>query len=170
MVQGTSSSVGKSTLVAGLCRLFARRGIRVAPFKAQNMSNNSAVCPDGGEIGRAQAAQAEACGLSPHPDMNPILLKPTGTFGSQVVLHGRPWQNLKAAEYYQHFDFLLEQVLSSYHRLAAKHDFIVIEGAGSVTELNLKHGDFLNLGLASRFGAPSFLLPTSIAAVCLHLS
>jgi adenosylcobyric acid synthase len=103
-------------------------------------------------------AQAEACGLDPHPDMNPILLKPTGSFGSQVVLNGKPWRNLKAAEYYTHFDFLLENVLASYSRLAAKYDTIVIEGAGSVTELNLKRRDLVNLGLASRLEAPAILV------------
>src|SRR4029453_7334549 len=115
-VGGTGSHVGKSWVTTALCRYLYRMGHRVAPFKAQNMSNNSAVCPDGGEIGRAQAAQAEACGIAPHTDMNPILLKPTGTFGSQVVLNGHPWRNLKAAEYYQHFDFLFEQVLEAYAR------------------------------------------------------
>jgi adenosylcobyric acid synthase len=133
-------------------------GHRVAPFKAQNMSNNSMVCAGGGEIGRAQAAQAEACGLEPATDMNPILLKPTGQLGSQVVLNGRPWRNLKASEYYEYFDFLLEQVLKSYARLAANYDYIVIEGAGSVTELNLRHRDLVNLGLASRLHAPAMLV------------
>ena len=157
-VGGTGSHVGKSWVVTALCRHLKRMGHRVAPFKAQNMSNNSMVCPDGAEIGRAQAAQAEACDLDPHRDMNPILLKPTGTLGSQVILHGRPWRNLKAAEYYEHFDFLLDQVLASYRRLALGHDYVVIEGAGSVTELNLKHRDLVNLGLASRLQAPSILV------------
>lgn len=116
------------------------------------------VCAGGGEIGRAQAAQAEACGLEPVTDMNPVLLKPTGHYGSQVVLNGRPWRNLKASEYYEHFNFLLEQVLESYARLAAKYEYIVIEGAGSVTELNLKHRDLVNLGLACRVHAPAILV------------
>src|SRR5436190_23116459 len=98
------------------------------------MSNNSMVCYGGGESGRAQAAQAEACGLEPETDMNPILLKPTGDFGSQVVLNGKPWRTLKAVDYYEHFDFLLERVLESYHRLAERFDYVVIEGAGSLTE------------------------------------
>jgi adenosylcobyric acid synthase len=157
-VGGTGSHVGKSWVATALCRYLFRMGHRVAPFKAQNMSNNSMVCSEGGEIGRAQAAQAEACGLEPHPDMNPILLKPTGTFGSQVVLNGRPWRNLKAAEYYTHFDFLLENVVASYSRLAANYDTIVIEGAGSVSELNLKNRDLVNLGLASRLNAPVILV------------
>jgi adenosylcobyric acid synthase len=122
------------------------------------MSNNSAVCPDGGEIGRAQAAQAEACGLEPHTDMNPILLKPTGSLGSQVVLNGRVWKNLTAREYYGHFDALLQEVLASYARLSERYEFIVIEGAGSITELNLKHHDLVNLGLAQRLQARSILV------------
>jgi len=130
----------------------------VAPFKAQNMSNNSAVCPDGGEIGRAQAAQAEACGIPPHTDMNPILLKPTGTFGSQVVLNGKPWKTLSAQDYYKHFDFFLESVLDSYARLSETYDFVIIEGAGSITELNLKDFDLVNLGLAARLHAPCILV------------
>src|SRR5262245_30753833 len=116
-IGGTGSHAGKSWVATALCRYLYRMGDRVAPFKAQNMSNNSMVCEAGGEIGRAQAAQAEACGLLPHPDMNPILLKPTGALGSQVVLNGLPWRNLQAAEYYQHFDFLLDRVLASYSRL-----------------------------------------------------
>ena len=157
-VGGTASHVGKSWVTTALCRYLYRMGFRVVPFKAQNMSNNSMVCEGRGEIGRAQAAQAQACGLSPHLDMNPILLKPTGSLGSQVVLNGRPWRNLKAAEYDNHFDFLLEQVLRSYARLAAHYDYVVIEGAGSVTELNLKHHDLVNFGLASHLDAPSILV------------
>src|SRR6266850_1717324 len=157
-IGGTGSHVGKSWVATALCRYLYRMGHRVAPFKAQNMSNNSMACAGGGEIGRAQAAQAEACGLQPHPDMNPILLKPTGSLGSQVVLNGKPWRNLRAAEYYDHFDFLLENTLASYSRLAAKYDMIVIEGAGSVSELNLKHRDLVNLGLASRLRAPAILV------------
>ena len=145
-------------MATALCRYLHRMGFHVASFKAQNMSNNSMACPGGGEIGRSQAAQAEACGLEPHPDMNPILLKPTGTLGSQVVLNGRPWRNLKAPEYGNHFDYLLEQVLESYSRLAAGYDYVVIEGAGSVAELNLKHHDLVNLGLAGRLDAPSILV------------
>jgi adenosylcobyric acid synthase len=157
-IGGTGSHAGKSWVATALCRYLLRMGHRVAPFKAQNMSNNSMVCADGGEIGRAQAAQAEACRLAPITDMNPILLKPTGTLGSQVVLDGRPWRNLKAAEYYEHFDFLLQHVLDAYARLSAHFDYIVIEGAGSLTELNLKHRDLVNLGLARRVQAPSILV------------
>ena len=157
-VGGTASHVGKSWVVTALCRYLYRMGFRVAPFKAQNMSNNSMACSGGGEIGRAQTAQAEACGLEPHPDMNPILLKPTGSLGSQVVLNGRPWRNLKAPEYGNHFDYLLEQVLESYSRLASGYDYVVIEGAGSVAELNLNHYDLVNLGLARRVDAASILV------------
>lgn len=157
-IGGTGSHVGKSWVATALCRYLYRMGYKVAPFKAQNMSNNSAVCDGGGEIGRAQAAQAEACGLAPHTDMNPILLKPTGALGSQVVLNGFPWRNLKAADYYEHYDFLLDRVLSAYFRLASKNDFVIIEGAGSVTELNLKHADLVNLSLAAGVGAPCILV------------
>jgi adenosylcobyric acid synthase len=157
-IGGTGSHAGKSWVATALCRYLYRKGYRVAPFKAQNMSNNSMVCADGGEIGRAQVAQAEACGLPPTTDMNPILLKPTGDLGSQVVLNGRPWKNLKAAEYYEHFELLLKHVLEAYVRLAADYDYVVIEGAGSVTELNLKQRDLVNLGLARRLNAPTMLV------------
>ena len=135
-----------------------RRGIRVAPFKAQNMSNNSAPLSGGGEIGRAQAVQAEACGVDPASDMNPILLKPTSDSGCQVVVNGKVWRNLSASAYYQHFDELLEQVLAAYDRLASQYEYIVIEGAGSVAELNLKSRDLVNFGLAARLGAPALLV------------
>jgi adenosylcobyric acid synthase len=157
-IGGTGSHVGKSWVATAVCRYLRRMGLRVAPFKAQNMSNNSMVCPGGGEIGRAQVAQAEACGLPPHVDMNPILLKPTGNLGSQVVLNGYPWKNLSAREYYKQFDFLREAVTQSYERLASIHDYIVIEGAGSITELNLKQCDLVNLGLAVRIKAPCILV------------
>src|SRR4051812_31386509 len=157
-IGGTDSHVGKSWVATAVCRYLRRMGLRVAPFKAQNMSNNSMVCPGGGEIGRAQAAQAEACGLLPHIDMNPILLKPTGNLGSQVVLNGYPWKNLSAREYYEHFDFLRDVVSESYERLASNYDYIIVEGAGSITELNLKHCDVVNLGLAVRIKAPCILV------------
>jgi adenosylcobyric acid synthase len=157
-IGGTGSHVGKSWVTAALCRYLYRMGHRVAPFKAQNMSNNSAVCPDGAEIGRAQAAQAEACGLAPHVDMNPILLKPTGSFGSQVVLNGAPWKTLTPRDYYTNFDFLLGNVLDAYVRLSANYDYVVVEGAGSITELNLKKHDLVNLGLARRIQAPCILV------------
>lgn len=157
-VGGTASHVGKSWTVTAICRYLRNRGLRVAPFKAQNMSNNSYPAIDGGEIGRAQVAQAYACGLEPVTDMNPILLKPHSNTGSQVVLNGRVWQDLSAGAYYEHFDFLLNRALESYWRLAAKYDFIVIEGAGSVAEVNLRRRDLVNYGFALRVGAPALLV------------
>ncbi len=145
-------------MATAIGRYLRRRGIRVAPFKAQNMSNNSAPLSGGGEIGRAQAVQAEACGVDPTSDMNPILLKPTSDSGCQVVVNGKVWRNLSASAYYQHFDELLEQVLAAYDRLASQYEYIVIEGAGSVAELNLKSRDLVNFGLAARLGAPALLV------------
>src|SRR5437899_9290509 len=157
-VGGTSSNAGKSWMATAICAWMRERGVAVAPFKAQNMSNNSYPCRGGGEIGRAQVAQAEACGLDPEPAMNPILLKPNGDGSSQVVLHGKPWQTLPARAYYEHFDFLQQQVLDAYQSLASRFDVIVLEGAGSVTELNLRQFDLVNLGLATRLGAPWLLV------------
>jgi adenosylcobyric acid synthase len=157
-VGGTSSQAGKSWMATAICAWLRARGCRVAPFKAQNMSNNSGACPGGGEIGRAQIAQAEACGLEPETDMNPILLKPHSDLGSQVVLEGRVWGSLPARDYYQHFDFLLERVLAAYARLAERFEYVVIEGAGSVAELNLASRDLCNLGLARRLHAPGLLV------------
>ncbi len=158
MVAGTASHVGKSWMTTAICRWIARQGYSVAPFKAQNMSNNSYPCARGGEIGRAQVAQAQACFLEPEPDMNPILLKPNSDMGSQVVVNGKMWRNLSAREYYSHFPYLLTQVSDAYERLAARHDFVVIEGAGSITELNLKSTDLVNLGLATRLKVPVLLV------------
>lgn len=158
MIAGTASHVGKSWMATAICRWLARRGIRVAPFKAQNMSNNSYPCKGGGEIGRAQVAQAQACFLEPEPDMNPILLKPNSDTGSQVVVHGKVWQSLSARDYYTHFPFLLEQVRESYRRLESRFEFIVVEGAGSISELNLKPTDLVNLGLATRLDIPVLLV------------
>jgi adenosylcobyric acid synthase len=157
-VGGVASHAGKSWMATAICAWLRRRGWSVAPFKAQNMSNNSCACAGGGEIGRAQAAQAEACGIAPEPDMNPILLKPNSDMGSQVVLEGRVWKTLRAREYYGHYDFLLQRALAAYERLAARYEYIVIEGAGSVAELNLKKTDLCNLGFASRVGAPGLLV------------
>jgi adenosylcobyric acid synthase len=157
MVAGTASHVGKSWMTTAICRWMARQGWRVAPFKAQNMSNNAYPCAGGGEIGRAQVAQAEACGLEPEPDMNPILLKPNSDTGSQVVLNGKVWRTLQARDYYAEFPYLLGQVLDAYERLASRHDFIVLEGAGSISELNLKATDLVNLGLATRLNVPVLL-------------
>ena len=157
MVQGTSSSVGKSLLVTGLCHLFARRGVKVAPFKAQNMSNNAAVCPDGSEIGRAQATQALAAGVEPHVDMNPVLIKPEADSRSQVVVMGRAWQTLAAHEYYPKKDFLWSQVTAALDRLRAQYDLVIIEGAGSAAELNLREGDIVNMAVARYAKSPVLL-------------
>jgi adenosylcobyric acid synthase len=157
MVQGTSSSVGKSLLVAGLCHLFARRGLKVAPFKAQNMSNNAAVCPDGGEIGRAQAVQALAAGLQPHVDMNPVLIKPEADSRSQVVVMGRPWKTLDARDYYPKKDVLWKEVTGALDHLRAQSELVIIEGAGSAAELNLREGDIVNMAVARYAKAPVLL-------------
>ncbi len=147
-ILGTSSSAGKSLLVTALCHSYARRGIKVAPFKAQNMSNNAAVCPDGSEIGRAQAVQAAASGLEPSVDMNPILIKPEADSRAQIVVNGQPWQTLDARDYYPKKDYLWEQVTGSIDRLRADYDLVIIEGAGSPAELNLKEGDLVNMATA----------------------
>jgi adenosylcobyric acid synthase len=157
-IGGTASHAGKSWMATAVCRHLRRRGLRVAPFKAQNMSNNSYPCAGGGEIGRAQVVQAEACGIDPTSDMNPILLKPTSHQGCQVVVNGKMWRNLSARDYYDHFDELLGVVLDAYDRLSQNYDYIVIEGAGSVTEVNLKSRDLVNLGLARRLGSPAMLV------------
>src|ERR671922_2901446 len=141
MVQGTSSSVGKSLLVTALCRLFAQRGVRVAPFKAQNMSNNAAVCADGAEIGRSQAVQAAAAGVAPAAEMNPILLKPEGGSRTQVIAMGRARRTVAAREDGQYKDELWPLVTSALDHLRALYDLVVIEGAGSPVELNLRTRD-----------------------------
>jgi adenosylcobyric acid synthase len=145
-------------MATAICASLRRRGFRVAPFKAQNMSNNSYPCADGSEIGRAQVAQAEACGIAPTSDMNPILLKPNAALGCQIVLDGRVWKTAGAGEYQHHFDYLLQRVLAAYERLAREYEYIVIEGAGSVVEMNLKERDLVNLGFASRVEAPGLLV------------
>ncbi len=157
-ILGTSSSAGKSLLVTALCRSYARRGVKVAPFKAQNMSNNAAVCPDGSEIGRAQAVQAAAAGLEPHVDMNPILIKPEADSRSQVVVNGRPWQTLDARNYYPNKDYLWRQVTGALDRLRAEYDLIIVEGAGSPAELNLKPGDLVNMAVALYTRSPVLLV------------
>lgn len=157
VVLGTSSSVGKSLLVTGLCHLFARRGIRVAPYKAQNMSNNAAICPDGSEIGRAQATQALACGLEPSVDMNPVLIKPEADARSQVIVNGRAWKTLSACEYYPKKHILWEQATAAFDRLRAEYDLVIVEGAGSAAELNLKDGDIVNMAIARYANAPVLL-------------
>ena len=158
MVQGTGSDVGKSTIVAGLCRVARRRGLSVAPFKPQNMSNNAAACPGGGEIGRAQALQARAAGLVPTVDMNPVLLKPQSDRTSQVVVHGRAVSTLEAADYLARRDRLLAPVLESYERLTGTFDLVLVEGAGSAAETNLRGRDIANMGFARRAGVPVCLV------------
>jgi len=158
MVVGTASSAGKSLLVTALCRLLRRRGWSVAPFKAQNMSLNSFVTAEGGEIGRAQAAQAEAAGLSPSVLMNPILLKPTTNRKSQVIVLGRVEADLAATDYYAVKDRWRPVVLEAFRSLAGRHQAVIIEGAGSPAEINLLEGDFVNLGLAAEIGAPALLV------------
>ena len=158
MIQGTGSDVGKSTVVAGLCRLARRRGISVAPFKPQNMSNNAAACPGGGEIGRAQALQARAAGLAPTVDMNPVLLKPQSDRTSQVVVQGRAVSTLQGADYLARRDRLLAPVLESFERLAGAFDLVLVEGAGSAAETNLRDRDIANMGFARRAGVPVCLL------------
>jgi adenosylcobyric acid synthase len=157
-IGGTSSNAGKSWMVTAICSWLRAKGVSVAPFKAQNMSNNSYPCATGGEIGRAQVAQAEACGLLPEPAMNPILLKPSGDGVSQVIVLGRVWQSLTAREYYACSDVLRTYVLGAYHDLANRFDVIVIEGAGSVSELNLRQHDLVNLALVTAIRAPWLLV------------
>ncbi|WP_299611283.1 cobyric acid synthase [uncultured Tateyamaria sp.] len=157
MFQGTGSNVGKSMLVAGMCRIAVRRGLSVAPFKPQNMSNNAAVTTDGGEIGRAQALQAMACGLPPHTDMNPVLLKPETDVGSQVVVQGKRLTTVKARAYSKLKPTLMTAVLDSFHRLKAQHDLVLVEGAGSPAEVNLRRGDIANMGFAQAAECPVVL-------------
>jgi adenosylcobyric acid synthase len=157
-VGGTSSNAGKSWMTTAICAWLRGRGLSVAPFKAQNMSNNSYPCRAGGEIGRAQVAQAEACGLDPEPSMNPILLKPSGGGRSQVVVNGRVWKTLSAREYFARADELRPIVAAAYEDLASRFDAVVIEGAGSVSELNLRAHDLVNLGLVTRIRAPWLLV------------
>ncbi|MCW3478495.1 cobyric acid synthase [Neisseriaceae bacterium JH1-16] len=158
MIQGTTSDAGKSTFAAGLCRLLARRGVRVAPFKPQNMALNSAVTIDGGEIGRSQAVQALACGIEPHTDMNPILLKPNSNTGSQVIVQGRVLQNMDAVSYHAYKPRAMQAVLESHQRLAEQYQFIVVEGAGSPAEINLREGDIANMGFAEAVDCPVVLV------------
>jgi len=158
MLQGTGSNVGKSVLVAGLCRAAVRRGLKVRPFKPQNMSNNAAVTADGGEIGRAQAMQAMACGVDPVTDMNPVLLKPESERGAQVVVQGCRVATLKARDYAAMKPQLMEAVLDSFARLRAEADFVVVEGAGSPAEVNLRAGDIANMGFARAAEVPVLLV------------
>jgi adenosylcobyric acid synthase len=158
MVQGATSDAGKSTIVAALCRLLLREGIRVVPFKPQNMALNSAVTTDGGEIGRAQALQAQAAGLAPHTDMNPILLKPSSDTGAQVIVHGKVRADMHARDYHRYKTIAMQAVLESYERLAAQYQCVLVEGAGSPAEINLRDRDIANMGFAEAVDCPVILV------------
>ena len=158
MVQGTTSDAGKSTLVTALCRWLLRQGVGVAPFKPQNMALNSAVTVDDGEIGRAQAVQAQAAGLAPHTDMNPVLLKPNSDIGAQVIIHGRAVTSMDAAAYHDYKRVALQAVLESHRRLEAAYDVVMVEGAGSPAEINLRANDIANMGFAEAVDCPVILI------------
>lgn len=158
MVQGTTSDAGKSVLVAGLCRVLSRKGIKVAPFKPQNMALNSAVTADGGEIGRAQAVQAQACGLEPQIDMNPVLLKPNSDTGAQVIIQGHPVSEMEAVSYQGYKATAMSAVLDSFDRLQSEFQVIMVEGAGSPAEINLRENDIANMGFAEEIDCPVILV------------
>ncbi|WBA80406.1 cobyric acid synthase [Endozoicomonas sp. GU-1] len=158
MVQGTTSDAGKSALVAGLCRAFRRHGISVAPFKPQNMALNSAVTGDGGEIGRAQALQAAAAGLEPHTDMNPVLLKPNSDIGAQVIVNGKAVGEMNAAEYHAYKPEVMAAILRSWQRLHSQYQTVLVEGAGSPVEINLREGDVANMGFAEQADCPVIII------------
>ena len=158
MIQGTMSSAGKSYIVTGLCRYYTRRGFKVAPFKSQNMALNSYITSDGLEMGRAQVVQAMACGKEPSVYMNPILLKPTTDVGSQIIIEGKAIGNMKAAEYFKYKTSLIPNILHAYEKLASENDLVIIEGAGSPAEINLRENDIVNMGLAELLDAPVVLV------------
>lgn len=158
MVQGTTSDAGKSTLVAGLARALARRGLRVAPFKPQNMALNSAVTADGGEIGRAQALQALAAGVEPHTDFNPVLLKPSTDIGAQVIIHGKVCAHLSARDYHDYKPLAMQAVIASWQRLIDGYEAVLVEGAGSPAEINLRDRDIANMGFAEAADVPVILV------------
>lgn len=157
MIQGTMSNAGKSFLTAGLCRVFMQDGYRTAPFKSQNMALNSYITKDGLEIGRAQAMQAEAAGIEPAVEMNPILLKPTSSVGSQVIVNGEVRGNMRAMDYYANKRQLIPEIQKAFDKLSGQYDIIVIEGAGSPAEINLKDNDIVNMGMAQIARAPVLL-------------
>ncbi|MEE4887531.1 cobyric acid synthase [Pseudomonas alliivorans] len=158
MVQGTTSDAGKSTLVTALCRWLTRQGVKVVPFKPQNMALNSAVTADGGEIGRAQAVQAQACYLQPHTDMNPVLLKPNSDTGAQVIIHGRAVTTMNAVAYHGYKEIAMRAVLESHERLGHSYPVIMVEGAGSPAEINLRANDIANMGFAEAVDCPVLLI------------
>jgi adenosylcobyric acid synthase len=157
MIQGCTSDAGKSTLVTGLCRILRRQGFAVAPFKPQNMALNSAVTVDGGEIGRSQAVQAQACGLDAHSDMNPVLLKPNSDTAAQVIIHGKALQDMDAVGFHDYKRIAMNAVLESHQRLAQQYAAIIVEGAGSPAEINLREGDIANMGFAEAVDCPVIL-------------
>ena len=158
MIQGTTSDAGKSTVVTALCRWLQRQGAVVVPFKPQNMALNSAVTVDGGEIGRAQAVQAQACKLQPHTDMNPVLLKPNSDTGAQVIIHGHAISNMEAQDYHHYKQTAMAAVLSSHQRLIAQYQTVIVEGAGSPAEINLRDGDIANMGFAEAVDCPVIIV------------
>ncbi|MBT2374236.1 cobyric acid synthase [Pseudomonas fluorescens] len=158
MVQGTTSDAGKSTLVTALCRWLVRQGVAVVPFKPQNMALNSAVTAEGGEIGRAQAVQAQAANLAPHTDMNPVLLKPNSDTGSQVIIHGRAVTSMNAVAYHDYKAIAMQAVLASHERLSAAYQVVMVEGAGSPAEINLRANDIANMGFAEAVDCPVLLI------------
>ena len=158
MIQGTTSDAGKSIMVTGLCRILKQQGEHVVPFKPQNMANNSAVTPEGGEIGRAQAVQAQACGLEPHTDMNPVLLKPTTDKGAQVIIHGHAITTMDAVNYHDYKTTAMQAVLESHQRLSEQYDWVIVEGAGSPAEINLRKNDIANMGFAEVVDCPVILV------------
>ena len=158
MIQGTTSDAGKTTLVAGLCRLFAKQGRHIAPFKPQNMALNSAVTPCGGEIGRAQALQAKAANLALDVDFNPVLLKPNSDTGAQVIIHGKALSAMEAAQYQDYKKVAMDAVLESHQRLSNKYELVVVEGAGSPAEINLREGDIANMGFAEAVDCPVIIV------------
>ncbi|RDH81586.1 MAG: cobyric acid synthase CobQ [endosymbiont of Galathealinum brachiosum] len=158
MIQGTTSDAGKTILVAGLCRVLKNHGINVAPFKPQNMALNSAVTADGGEIGRAQAVQAQACGIEPTTDMNPVLLKPNTDVGAQVIIHGKALQDMDAKTFHNYKSIAMKAVLDSHQRLSDQYEVIMVEGAGSPAEINLRDRDIANMGFAEAVDCPVVLI------------
>ena len=158
MVQGTTSNAGKSLTVAALCRIFRQDGLKAAPFKSQNMALNSFITADGAEMGRAQVMQAEAAGIAPDVRMNPILLKPTSDCGSQIIVNGVARGTMAAKDYYPYKKQLIPDILQAYNSLAEEYDVIVIEGAGSPAEINLRENDIVNMGMAEMVDAPVLLV------------
>ena len=158
MIQGTTSDAGKTAIATGLCRLLQRRGVKVAPFKPQNMALNSAVTIDGGEIGRAQAVQAQACGIDAHTDMNPVLLKPNSETGSQIIIHGKVHAQMGARDYHAYKPRVMPYVLESWQRLQQQYAYLIVEGAGSPAEINLRAHDIANMGFAEAVDCPVILV------------